>query len=78
MAGMESYEAAKLWRLRNRYTVAAISLLTGFSRSSITDFETGIVRGDITRPIDPNAMRRYTLCCAAIAHKLHDWNFTDD
>ena len=77
MRAPQDYELAKAWRLRNRYTVADISRLTGYSRSSIGDFETGIVRGDSARPVDPNAAKRYRLCWAAINAKLTDWAFTD-
>ena len=72
------YEKAREWRQRHRYTRPQLSEMTGYSKSSITDFETGIVRGDRARPVDPNAMRRYRLVLAAISHGLTDWDWTDD
>lgn len=71
------HERAKAWRIRHRYTRRQISELTGFSLSSIDDFETGIISGNKTRPVGPNAARRYRLCLAAIAHGLEDWDYTD-
>ena len=72
----EEHKKAKAWRIKNRYSVLEISKLTGFSKSSINDFEVGIVRGDRARPVDPNAMRRYRLCLAAINAGLQDWDYT--
>lgn len=71
------YEKCKAWRIRNRYTRKQISELTGFSESSIEDFETGIVKNNKSRPVNRAAMHRYRLCLAAIAHDLGDWDFTD-
>lgn len=71
------YEKARLWRERHRYTRKQLSRLTGFSESSILDFETGIVKGDRARPVDPNAMHRYRLILAAISHDLTDWDWED-
>ena len=69
------YEKAKAWRLANRYTRKQISELTGFSKTSIEDFETGIVHGSANRPVDQNAMKRYRLCLAAVANGLGDWDW---
>lgn len=72
------YEKARAWRLRHRYTRRQLSELTGFSMSSISDFETGIVQGNHSKPVGPSAMKRYRLCLAAIANKLEDWDFGGD
>ena len=72
----EQHEKCKAWRIRNRYTVTALSKLTGYSTSSINDFEVGIVRGEKNRPVAPSVMRRYRLCLAAISAGLADWDYT--
>jgi hypothetical protein len=71
---MNQHEKAKAWRIRNGYQKAALSKLTGFSRTSIDEFETGFYRKD-GRPIGERAMRRYRLICAAISHGNADWDW---
>lgn len=69
------YEKCRAWRLRHRYTRPALSALTGYSVTSINDFELGFVRGDRARPISASAARRYRLVLAAIANNLDAWDF---
>ena len=68
-------EKAKRWRVANRYTRKALSDLTGFSDSSIADFETGFINGNRRRPVSAAAMHRYKLCVAAIANGLQGWDW---
>ena len=70
-----AHEKAKAWRIENRYTRRQLSELTGFSESSIEDFESGFIQGRRTRPVGAAAMRRYRLCLAAVAHELTGWDF---
>lgn len=72
---MYDYEKCRLWREANRYTRAQLSALTGYGKSSIEDFESGIVRGNKARPISRNAMNRYRLVLAAIDAGLQAWDF---
>ena len=72
------YEKCRAWRTRHRYTRPQLSALTGYSVTSINDFELGFVRGDRARPINASAMRRYRLVLAAVAHKLTEWDFADE
>lgn len=72
------YEKARNWRERRRLSRPQLSALTGYSLSSINDFELGFVRGDRARPISASAMRRYRMVLAAISHGLEAWDFTDE
>jgi hypothetical protein len=69
-------ELAKEWRTRNRYSRPQLSELTGYSPSAIQDIEEAIYRSP-PHPVSPEVMRRYRLICAAVEHKLTDWEFTD-
>lgn len=69
------HEKAKNWRIQNRYTRRQLSELTGYSESSIEDFETGIVKGNSTRPVAARAARRYRLVLAAVANGLEGWDY---
>lgn len=60
--------AAAAWRKRNRYTKKLLSQLTGFSVSSIDEFEAGQRHGG--NPVDARALQRYRLCCAAVGAGL--------
>ena len=70
------YEKAKRWREDSRLTRRQLAELTGFSISAITNFETGIVRGNKARPVDSASMKRYRLILAAITHGLTEWDWT--
>lgn len=72
---MYDYEKAKKWRTDHRYTRRQLSDLTGFSESSIEDFEIGLIRGKKTIPVSAAAMKRYRLCLAAVAHGIQDWDW---
>ena len=74
---LADYERAKAWRVRNRYTIRQIAELVGYSPSTVADLETGVVRGPAPRPVPPETMHRYRLCCAAVEHGLSDWQFED-
>jgi len=74
---LAGYEKAKNWRVRNRYTIKEIARLCGYSASTVADLETGVVRGPNARPVPPETMHRYRLCCAAIEHGLTAWDFED-
>ena len=76
-APFADYERAKAWRVRNRYTIREIAEKVGYSASTVSDIETGVVRGPHARPVPPETMHRYRLCCAAIEHGITDWNFED-
>ena len=76
-AALYDYEKCRRWREANRYTRRQLSDLTGFSESSINDFENGFVKGDNARPVSAAAMRRYRLTLAAVANGLADWDYTD-
>ena len=70
-----AYEKCKAWRTTNRYTRRQHSELTGFSESSINDFESGFIKGNRNRPVGAAAMQRYRLTVAAVANGLTDWNW---
>lgn len=66
---------ARWWRRQTvRLTREQLSDLSGFSITSIKDFERGCnSHGDL---IGAAAWQRYRLICAAVAHKLNKWEWT--
>ena len=68
------FERAREWRVRSGLTKRELSALTGFSLSSIDQFESGSTR-DREVPVEPSGFKRYRLCCAAIAAGLAGFNW---
>lgn len=62
---LPEHERARQWRKAIGLTVAELSERTGFSVSSIQDFEAG-ARRPTGAKLDPRAVLRYRLACAAI------------
>lgn len=61
------------WREGLKLSRPKLAELTGYSVESIVDFEAGARRGT-GAPLDPGALRRFKLCCAAVACGLtFDW-----
>ena len=76
MSDLAPHEKARAWRIANRYTIKRIMELTGYSRSAISDFETGIAnRGNNAHPVSPKAFQRYRMALAAIAAGKEEWDF---
>lgn len=71
---MTEGEKAKAWRKSHKLSVRALSEITGYSTRSITAFESGVQpKGE---PVQPDAMLKYRLVCAAVHHGHHrrfDW-----
>lgn len=66
-------DRAREWRQFHRISRRELALFTGFSESSIVDFERG-TRHDGT-PIDPKAWKRYRLACAAVSAGVTDFDW---
>lgn len=75
-ASAPEHERALWWRLQMGLSRAELAEKTGFSASSIQDFEAGVNRTS-GQAITASAWRRYRMACAAVAAEIaFDWTQT--
>lgn len=75
---MKMHEKAKKWRKRMGLTIDQLEEKSGFSRSSIIDFERGCRRPPSCEPISDFVWQRYRMICAGIEYettkgRAFDW-----
>lgn len=72
---LTAHERAKQWREKLGLSVDRLADVTGFSRSTIFDMESGFQR-TTGKPVEPRAFQRYRLTCAAInsGAESFDWS----